>query len=386
MKSNALGEVLMLCPHGYTGLSYYVYSLCRSLSEQGTAVRLITSDPWIPTRHETAFPIEQLYTGASGARAKWRKGIHYLQSIYRVRAAVRQHTGQCVHLQISELPPVDAWLMRQCRRMGKRVIFTPHDIVHTKHYPGGRLLLQSCFDEADLIILHNQRNREELLQSYKIDPLRLIVIPHGNYAYFVDPGQTSEAAREILALDAGKQWLLFLGDLRPGKGLEVLCKALPLIVGQYPNTRLLIAGRLSHGLERSWLTKLLERSGALKWTECRLGFVPDEHVAHYYRSASLVMLPYDTISESGVMRYAHSVGAIPVCSDLTEFKETIKDGVNGYLFRQGDCVDLARCVMHALSEGARSKMKEAIRKTDQRYGWNSIAAQTSAAYERVVGA
>ena len=147
----------------------------------------------------------------------------------------------------------------------------------------------------------------------------------------------------------------------------------------------LIAGRLSHGLATAWLDALLKQTGCRSITETRLGFVPADEVPSYYRAAALVVLPYESISESGVLRFAHSTGAVPVCSDLPEFRTTITDGVNGFLFRSGDAAHCAAVLARALSALPDPCIDRAIAETDQRYAWPECARQTLALYDELTG-
>jgi len=310
----------------------------------------------------------------------------YLASTRRAYQALAHSSAPLFHMQITELPPVDAWLMRQARRMGKRVLFTPHDIVHTKRYPGGHAMLQQCFDAAHGIIVHNENNKRELCDRYTVDKTRVRIIPHGNYAWRMDVQESRDQACARLGLDKDKQWLLFFGDIRPSKGLETLCRAMPVLMREFPQARLLIAGRLSHGLKPAWLQRVVREAGCGAWTEKRLGFIPDDLIVSYYRAASAVVMPYHSISESGVLRFAHSAGAIPVCSDLPEFRETITDGYNGFLFKPGDETDCARALAQALEMRDNAAMLQAIKKTDRLYAWDRIANQTQQMYRELLSA
>jgi len=383
-RNDLTPPVLMLCPHGYTGLSYYIYALCRHLSEAGTEVELITSDPWIPDTYPSPFSINKAYRHISGPRSRARKGMAYLRSTHRARQALAQSSAPVFHMQISELPLVDAWLMRQARRMGKRVVFTPHDIVHTKRYPGGHQMLQKCFNAAHAIVVHNEINARDICQRYKVEARHVHVIPHGNYAWRIRSRESRQEACQRLGLEDHRLWLLFFGDIRPSKGLDVLCRAVPALVKQHPDARLLIAGRLSHGLNPAWLDGLLRDSGCAEWTECRLGFIPDDQIVSYYQAASLVVMPYHSISESGVLRFAHSAGAVPVCSDLPEFRETIVDGKNGFLFQPGNSGECARVISRALAMKDDPGLHRAIEETDRRFDWSEVALRTQHVYREVV--
>ena len=83
------------------------------------------------------------------------------------------------------------------------------------------------------------------------------------------------------------------------KGLDILLKAIAMVVKENPNFKLTIAGR-------PWKTdgdryeKMILDLGLDDFVERHFRFIEDEEVASFYERADVVILPYKRIYQSGV--------------------------------------------------------------------------------------
>lgn len=375
-------RILLVCPHGYTGLAYYLYSLAQALTEGGSSVELITSESWFLDEYPAAFPIRRLYRGCSSSRSKLIKGCYYLLSSWRVARYILRSDARIVHMQITELPPLDLLLLVILRLAGRRVVFTPHDVVHGKRFPFKALFCRWLYMSAHVVVVHREENRTTMIRDFKIAADKIKVVPHGGYQYFVDGTVTRETARRSLDIRPEARLVLFFGDIRPGKGLVLLLDAFVALKESCPDVHLLIAGRTSHGLSDAWLHGQIATRQLESTVTARLGFVENADVTNHYMSADLVVLPYTTISESGVLRYAQTCARPVLCSDLPEFKESLVAGQTALLFRSGDSADLA-AQMAAFFKGSDG---EALGRRGRDllgvdFEWSTIARQTLALYD-----
>jgi glycosyltransferase involved in cell wall biosynthesis len=376
--------VLIISPLGYTGLAYYDYSLCQSLSEQGVNVELCTSNKWILSSHKNTFTLTPLYKRCSGNINKVIKGWNYILSSLRILIHVLKSRVRIVHFQIVEIPLVDMFLMIALKLLGKRIVFTPHDIVHNKKYPLNSIITLILYLISDRIIVHKNANAETIVNNFRLKPEKIRIIPHGGYEYFVNGKVTRTYARKALGLNADYKIILFFGNIKPGKGLDILIKAMPLVRERIDKLRLVIAGRLCGGITKNWLLNTLKEKGISNVVIPKLEFIPEETILCYYMASDIVVLPYTTISESGVLRYAQTCGRTVVCSDLKEFRDTVVHGETGYLFEKGNHVDLAEQITKACLSGQLEQIGgNAKRLVREYYNWNKIAAITNDVYDEI---
>ena len=377
-------KILIVSPLGYTGLAYYDYSLCQSLTENGVDVELCTSDNWILDSHKNKFRLIPLYKRCSGDINKVKKGWNYVLSSIRILIHVLRHRVRIVHFQIVELPMIDLCLMILLKLFGKLIVFTPHDIIHNKRYPLSRVITSLQYRIADRIIVHKKVNVETIVNGFNINPGKIRIIPHGGYEYFVNSKITKTYARKTLGFNEDYKIVLFFGNIKPDKGVDILIKAMPIIRQKIDNVRLVIAGRLTGGLSEQWLIGELNKYSITDIVSTKPEFIPDDAVTLYYMASDIVVLPYTEISESGVLRYAQTCGRGVVCSDLQEFQDTVVHEKTGYLYRNRNYLDLAEQVTNAFLNNEYEEIGENARRVvAQDYCWSNISVLTRDLYGEI---
>lgn len=375
-------KIAVLGPSGYNGMAYYYYSLCQGIALADINVRLYTSREWILAQHPHQFELNRYYQGLTASTPLALKGIWYILSSIHILYNIVVSKVNVVHFQASELPHIDFIVMGLLKVFRKKIIFTPHDIPHTKKYPLIRLFTKLQYRLSDTVIVHKSTNIQAIQKEFGVSTENVVVIPHGNYEFFVDPTISLQASRKKLNLPSQVEILLFFGTIKPGKGIDVLIPALAKVVQKRPNLRPVIAGRPCGGLTSDWLKEQLKTYDIEGKIILRDQFIPDEEVQFYYHASDVVVLPYTQISESGVIKYAQSCGKPVICSDLPEFKETVTEGETGLLFPSGDADVLAEKIHMFFTQCDAQKMRELALDSSKQYSWGIIANKTLGVYKR----
>ncbi|MCD6593524.1 glycosyltransferase family 4 protein [Candidatus Bathyarchaeota archaeon] len=180
-----------------------------------------------------------------------------------------------------------------------------------------------------------------------------------------------------------KPTILYVGRLAYRKGLQVLVRAMPFILKEFPNARLIIAGKgYMDGFIRM-LIKTLNLEGNVRM----LGFIPDEKLPELYASSSLFVMPSLYCESFGItLLEAMASGRPVIASNVGGIPEVVKDGVTGLLFKRGDAEDLADKIIKVLSDRnlARSLASNAKELVKERYGWPVIADKMEDLYEKTL--
>jgi glycosyltransferase involved in cell wall biosynthesis len=109
--------------------------------------------------------------------------------------------------------------------------------------------------------------------------------------------------------------VLFLGHLRPEKGVDVLAEAWFKYLSQAVTPiRLVIAGNLPSGVAYEF--EKLRSAGA----DVRVGFVDDQQYVSLLENASAIVLPYIRGTNSAVLSTALSLGVPVLASDIPMFR------------------------------------------------------------------
>ena len=245
-----------------------------------------------------------------------------------------------------------------------------------------KYLLDKVLSYADVIISPSEYYIDEsrFLEKYRD---KIVVIPNGIKIEDFDISLSREQCREQLGLPLNKNMILFVGNLIPYKGPDVLVKAMPIIVKKVPDTELVFVGT---GGMRAELEELSKKMGIEKYVTFA-GFVEERLKPLYYRAADVFCLPSTLNTEVFpiVLLEASASGLPMVVSDLDTFKCIIDEGSNGLFTKRRDESNLADVIISLLeNEEVRNTMSKNSRKNVEEYSWERIAEETKKVYSRII--
>ena len=176
--------------------------------------------------------------------------------------------------------------------------------------------------------------------------------------------------------------VLFLGRYDESrKGMAVLLRALPTLVGRFGDIEILIVGRGDED-------ELREHAGDCASHLRFLGQVDDAEKASALRSADVYCAPNIGGESFGIVLVeAMAAGTPVVASDLDAFRRVLLDGEAGRLVPIDDGDALAAALIEVLDDAAeRDRIVAAATAAVRRYDWSVVAKQIIRVYETVAGA
>ena len=212
-----------------------------------------------------------------------------------------------------------------------------------------KMLETYVFRQADAITTICEGLRSDIA-SRGIPAEKITVIPNAvdieRFAYGAEPDQL---LRTQLGLQ-NKTVLGFIGSFYAYEGLPLLLEALPKILKNRPETRLLLVG----GGPQEALIKQKTQELGLEQQVIFTGRVPHEQVQDYYNQVDIFVYPRlpmrltDLVTPLKPLE-AMAQGRLVVASDVGGHKELIEHRRNGYLFKANDADDLAATVLDLLN-------------------------------------
>jgi glycosyltransferase involved in cell wall biosynthesis len=174
---------------------------------------------------------------------------------------------------------------------------------------------------------------------------------------------------EEKALARGNLKLLFFGNVRPYKGLDILIKAL----NHCPETELLVAGKIWG--DRKDFQDQIEKYNLTSRVTFVDKYIPVEEFEKLFRGSDILVMPYRSGTGSIVPRLAMSFGLPVIASDVGSISESIVDGANGMIVTEITPERLASAVC-ALSQDRilLNKMKQQASATADPHGWENYVA------------
>jgi phosphatidylinositol alpha-mannosyltransferase len=365
-------KVGIVCPYDWnvpSGVAIHVHELAESLRDLGLEVEVLApgddsddgdANPDYVTLLGRAMPVP--YNG-SVARVLFGP-----RSASRVRRWIREGEFDVLHIHSPITPSLG---MMACWSALGPIVATFHAAVDGRSRAMARTawVLQATLEKVRARIAVSEEARRTVVEHLGGDA---VLVPNG-----VDVERFASASVRPEWSTPGT--MAFLGRVdEDRKGLDVVLAALPAIVAEHPEARLLVAGPG----ETNEIDRL---PTALKSRVTLLGRISESDKAELLSSVDLYVAPHTGGESFGiVLLEAMSAGSAVLASDLLAFRDVLDAGRCGALFRTGDPAALATEACALLSDPQRrATLVERGRERAREYDWSRVAKQVIAVYETV---
>jgi len=216
--------------------------------------------------------------------------------------------------------------------------------------------------------------------AFGMNPEKTVIFPWGtDIEYFVpkkaEKGKKTRTNRKQVTLFCSRTWESIYG-------VDVLARAFVKVASINPDVNLILLGGGSQGAK---IRQILTNGGAMERVHFG-GHVSQADLPRWYHMADLYISPSHVDGSSVTLMEALASGLPCLVSDIAGNKEWIEDGVNGWLFRDGDADDLAEKILNAIkNRKSFTKIGEAARKTaEQKADWKKNFGKLLKVYERIL--
>lgn len=395
--SDAAGHalrVLEIETFGRGGLIHYAVNLSGGLAGRGHRVDLVTAESFelahreLPAGVRLHTPVGRLGRrfgrGWPAAAATLGRKVEAVLDARAVARLARSIGPDVIHLHSTNTSAVV--YLHLLRRIGAPLVATAHQVTPHESIAFQDAIYRRIHGLPDLVIAHSEVDRRRLSDEFGVEADRVAVIPHGDYGFFadVDDPPDRDTARARLGLGADEPVALFFGHIREYKGLDLLLDAWPEVTAAAPGARLVIAGdpvRLT--TERfEQLRRQADDLGVIH----RFEYIPFGEVAEFFAAADLLILPYRSISQSGVLYLALALGVPAVATAVGAWPEMLSDGESALVVPPDSPTELAAAVARALRDPAlRSRLADGGRRVAEAHSWPAVANQTERAFGDLLG-
>ncbi|CUT02751.1 Glycosyl transferases group 1, partial [Candidatus Kryptonium thompsonii] len=192
-------------------------------------------------------------------------------------------------------------------------------------FPLSKPLSKFAFLFVDHFIVQSTSVEEDLLKikpraSYK-------KVFHPIYEIFGKPIDRNEA-RKLLGIRPDEKILLFFGYIRGYKGLDLLLKSMKLVLSKFP-VKLLVAGEFYEDPKRYY--KIVEEEGIADFVIFKSEYIPNDEVKVYFCASDLVVLPYISATQSGIVQIAYNFNKPVIATNVGGLPEVVIDGETGFV-------------------------------------------------------
>jgi PEP-CTERM/exosortase A-associated glycosyltransferase len=220
-----------------------------------------------------------------------------------------------------------------------------------------------------------------------VPPGKITVIPNAvDIEKFAMGGRPDPALKMKLGLGASRV-LGFIGSFYAYEGLDLLVGALPAILAQMPDVKVLLVGGGPQDAALRQQVMRLDLAERVIFT----GRVPHAEVNRYYDLVDVLVYARHRMRLTDLVTplkplEAMAQGRLMVASDVGGHRELIRDGETGVLFRAGDVDDLAGKIIGLLhNEQGWDAMKQAGRHfVETERNWAASVARYRGVYGSLV--
>ena len=235
--------------------------------------------------------------------------------------------------------------------------------------------------EASEVIVNSNYMKNEIQRLFGLPYEKINVIPNGvNISNFVGVERDYDFRRQY-AMD-NEKIILYVGRLVYEKGVQNLIAAMPKILANYHDSKLIIAGRGGMMDELKQEASNLGLDNKVYFT----GYLDSKSVQKMYKCADVAVFP-STYEPFGIVALEGMLSGTPVVvSDVGGLNEIVQHGENGMKSYAGNPNSLADSIVSLLYDPAlcMKVAKNAKAKVKAEYNWQKIAQDTHFAYQKAI--
>lgn len=248
------------------------------------------------------------------------------------------------------------------------LLITCHNVFPHERFPLDRFLTRMVLKRADGYIVQSHLDEKDLL-TVKPDA-NYVVTPHPTYNAFKMKNMSKAEARALLAVGSDSPMLLFFGFVREYKGLKYLLDALPEVKKRIPDISLWVVG--DFGDDKDVYLEQIEKNRIGDNIRLVEGYVPDQEVEKYFAAADLVVLPYVSATQSGIVQIAYGFDKPVVVTDVGGLPDVVRHKETGYVVPSGNAQEIAKAVISFYQEDRETDWESNIRKQAAEFSWETM--------------
>ncbi len=249
-------------------------------------------------------------------------------------------------------------------------------IPHEKRF-GDMLLTKYAFMTVDGGIVQSDAVEKDFLSLFPRK--KFINTPHPVYTIFGDTLSKDEA-RKLLNINDEKV-ILFFGYIRAYKGLDILIESMPYILRNFP-VKLVVVGE-SYEKDDKYREQI-KRLGLENSVILNTDYVPNDEVGKYFSAADVVVLPYKSATQSGIVQIAYNFDKPVIATDVGGLAEVVLNDKTGYIVEPNQPEKLAEAVVKFYSDNKENDYVSNVQIEKKKYSWDRMVESIEKLYQNLI--
>lgn len=247
-----------------------------------------------------------------------------------------------------------------------KLLYICHNVYPHESKRWDRAAAKIALSPGDGYIVHASTDEQKLLDLFPGARVRVTPLPS------ISDLLTVEQAPLPVQVPDDRPLLLFCGFVRPYKGLDILLDALPSVL-ENQNVHLLIAGEFWEGGD-VYRTQI-EELGLADAVTIIDRYIPNELLATCVDRAAVVVLPYRSATQSGIVQLAFGKNTPVITTDVGGLAESVDHGRTGMVVPPEDSSALADAIVQYFDQDLGPQFEQNIKNDSERFGWKRLIVQ-----------
>lgn len=208
-------------------------------------------------------------------------------------------------------------------------------------------LFKMLYRRIYAVIYHSERSKQYLNKIHYCG--NKLFVPHFKYEFSKEYAPQSIDTEIIKSCKTSKIKILFFGHMRKSKGIDMVLNSISITPKNVlDNLHFIFAGSDPHGIVKNKLMDLNEKASL----STILRYIQDEELNYLFDNADLILLPYEEVSQSGILETAVYFRKPMILSDIAYFKSFATAFPSFvYMIRKDDVTMLSKTYSKISSNG-----------------------------------
>ncbi|PXV91461.1 glycosyltransferase involved in cell wall biosynthesis [Lachnotalea glycerini] len=270
------------------------------------------------------------------------------------------------------------WGMLQLLSRFKKILVC-HNVFPHESFPLDRFLTQNVLRKGNGFIVQSSMDEKDLKSIIKRPKFKKVVHPTYNVFKFQD--MDKQTARAGLGLQKNEKIILFFGFVRGYKGLKYLISAMPDVKRAYQDIKLLIVGEF--GGDKTDYIRLISEKQVADCIKIFDQYVPDTEIQQYFVASDLVVLPYESATQSGIVQMAYGFEKPVIATEVGGLPEVVIENKTGYIVTPKSADDLAKAIIKFYNEDKELEFIQGVKEEAYRYSWERMTELITELYKEL---
>ncbi len=249
-----------------------------------------------------------------------------------------------------------------------KVLFICHNVFPHERFPLDKWLTKRTLKKGNYYIVQSSQDENDLKTI--IPNAKYIRAVHPTYNAFKMQNMSKENARELLGIQPEEKILLFFGFVRKYKGLDYLIKAMPQIKEKLSDCKLLVVG--DFGDDKEEYIELINQLIVNDVIDIYDGYIPDKEVEKFFAACDVVVLPYISATQSGIVQIAYGFDKPVIATNVGGLPDVVIDGKTGYLVEVKNEKSIADAVISFFDNSSDGRFEAGVKEESYRFSWDRM--------------